>query len=220
MSTYLYYFLALAALLLIVFTAWRLASRRETLPCPTWLGWLVELDNPLFRNNSARAIIQHLDLRPGMKVLDFGCGPGRLAIPVAKEIGPRGEVTALDIQPGMLQRTREKAQAANLGNIRYLQAGAGEGKLAHGEYDRALLVTVLGEIPNRDAALREIFDALKSGGVLSITEVIADPHFQRRSTTRALAGVVGFKEKECFGNRLAFTLNLEKPVTANGRESK
>ena len=211
MSTYLYYLLGLAVVSVIIFTAWRLASRRESLPCPTWLGWLVELENPLFRNNSARAIIQHLDLRPGMKVLDFGCGPGRVTIPLAQQVGPRGEVVALDIQPGMLQRTRGKAQAAQLSNIRYLQAGAREDKLAQSAYDRAVLVTVLGEIPDRETALREIFEALKPGGTLSITEVIADPHFQRRSTVRTLAVTAGFKEKECFGNRFAFTLNLEKP---------
>lgn len=118
MSTYLMYMLGLAALVFSVFLAWRLASRREALPCPTWLGWLVELDNPLFRNNSAHAIIQHLDLRSGMKVLDLGCGPGRLTIPIARQVGPQGEVTAMDLQDGMLQRTHEKAQAANLSNIR------------------------------------------------------------------------------------------------------
>ena len=219
MSTYLYYFFGLAALWLIVFSAWRLASRRETLPCPTWLGWLVELDNPVFRNNSARAIIQQLDLQSGMKVLDLGCGPGRLTLPLARQIGPQGEVTAVDIQVGMLQRTREKAQSENLRNIRYLQAGAGEGKLTRSTYDRAVLVTVLGEIPDRRAALKEVFDALKPGGLLSITEVIADPHFQRRSTVRELADAVGFKEKHCFGNRFAFTLNLEKPAMTSRQDT-
>lgn len=204
----------LAGLFLGVYFAWRLASRRQSLPCPTWLGWLVELDNPVFKNNSARAIVKQLDLQPGMKVLDFGCGPGRLTLPLARQIGPRGEVVALDLQPGMLRRTQEKAQQADLNNIRYLQAGAGEGQLGHSQYDRILLVTVLGEIPERQAALKEIFEALKPGGRLVVTEVIADPHFQRRSTVRKLTEAVGFTEKECFGNSLDYTLTLEKPCAA------
>ena len=137
-----------------------------------------------------------------MKVLDIGCGPGRLTIPIADQIGPQGEVVAMDIQPGMLRRAQEKAQAANLHNIQFLQAGAGEAKLGRSQYDRALLVTVLGEIPDREAALKEIFDALKPGGILSATEVIFDPHFQSRGTVFRLASTVGFQEKNRFGNRL------------------
>jgi len=76
------------------------------------------------------------------------------------QVGQQGEVVAIDIQPGMLRRAQEKAQAANLTNIRFLQVGAGEGKLEHSQTDRALLVTVLGEVPDREAALKEIFDAL------------------------------------------------------------
>lgn len=214
MTTYLYLCLGSVGLFLIVFFAWRLASRRQSLPCPTWLGWL--LDNPFAKGVSGRTTttIQRLELEPGMHVLDMGCGPGRLAIPIAEKVGPQGQVVAMDIQPGMLRRAQARAQAANLNNIRFLQAGAGEGKLEHGQYDRALLVTVLGEIPDREAALKEIWAALKPGGFLSVTETIQDPHFQRQSTVRQLAESVGFKERECFGNRLAFTMNLAKPFSA------
>ena len=52
---------------------------------------------------------------------------------------------------------------------------------------------------------------LKPGGILSVTEIIFDPHFQSRDTVLRLAGAVGFREKMFFGNRTAFTLNLEKP---------
>ena len=211
MSTYWYCFIGLIAALLAVFAGWRLFSRRESLPCPTWLGWMVELDNPLFRNNSAHTILQHLDVRPGIKVLDFGCGPGRLTIPAARQVGSEGEVTAYDVQPGMLRRTQDKAQAAKLSNIRYVQAGSEVNRLDNNQYDRALLVTVLGEIPDRAGALNEIFAALNPGGVLSITEVIADPHFQRQSTVRQLATSVGFKESACFGHSLSYTLHFEKP---------
>jgi 2-polyprenyl-3-methyl-5-hydroxy-6-metoxy-1,4-benzoquinol methylase len=115
---------------------WRFSSNRASIPCPAWLGWLVELDNPVLRNNSAREIIPHLELRPGMKVLDFGCGPGRLTLPVARQIGPSGTVTAFDIQPAMLERVRAKAMHENLANIDFVQAAAGEGNLGHDQYDR------------------------------------------------------------------------------------
>jgi len=199
------------AFFLLAWFAWRLSSRRWTLPCPTWLGWLVERDNPFTKVNRAVTIIQHLDLKQDMDVLDVGCGPGRLTIPVASEIGPGGEVVAMDIQAGMLRRTQEKAQAANLTNIKFLNAGVGQNKLEHDRFDRALLVTVLGEIPNREVALKEIFDALKPGGILSVTEIIFDPHFQRRSTVLKIANAVGFQEKNLFGNWSAYTLHLEKP---------
>lgn len=189
---------------------WRFAARRRSLPCPTWLAWTLE--NP-FMNTVAGsgAILDRLALRPGMKVLDVGCGPGRLTLPAAQRVGPTGEVVALDIQPGMLRRVAQKAETAGLTNIRRVQAGAGEGKLEPNVFDRALLVTVLGEIPDQTAALTEIFSALKPGGILSVTEVLPDPHYQTRNTVRRLAFAVGFEEQSYTGKIVAFTLNLVKP---------
>jgi SAM-dependent methyltransferase len=216
MATIVYIIFGLVGVIALVAAGWRLASRRYTLPCPVWLRWFVEFDNPFTGTDRADVIVRHLDLQPGMKVLDIGCGPGRLTIPIARQVGPQGEVVAIDLQPGMLRRARQKAQAAGLNNVRFLQAGvgagaAGDGILQAGRADRALLVTVLGEIPNREAALKEIFNALKPGGILSVSEVIFDPHYQSRGTVVRLAGAVGFREKAFFGNRAAFTLNLEKP---------
>ncbi|MCE5317523.1 MAG: methyltransferase domain-containing protein [Parachlamydia sp.] len=200
--------LVLLFLVALIALAWNLSSH---LPCPTWLGWLVERDNPFTKTNRASVIIEHLSLEPGMTVLDAGCGPGRLTIPLAKAIGVNGKVTALDLQQGMLQRVEEKARSEGLHNIQYVHAGIGEGKLNHSQYDRALLVTVLGEIPDRSRALKELFDALKPGGLLSVTEVIFDPHFQRQSTVLQLMQQQGFQKKTTFGNRFAYTMLFEKP---------
>jgi ubiquinone/menaquinone biosynthesis C-methylase UbiE len=206
-----YLLVGLFILFVLVFVAWRFASRRQSLPCPVWLRWLVELDNPFTKTNRAAVIAEHLKLEQGMTVLDAGCGPGRLAVPIAKLVGQEGKVVAVDIQPGMLKRAQEKARNANVTNIQFLQAGLGEGKLEGDQFNRALLVTVLGEVPDREAVLTEIFTVLKAGGILSVTEIIFDPHFQGRNTVTRLAQAAGFRVKEFFGNRLAYTLNLEKP---------
>ncbi|MDD1701010.1 MAG: methyltransferase domain-containing protein [Methanoregula sp.] len=210
----LYLLIVLIALAITIVLALRFASRRYALPCPVWMKGL--LDTPFTHGMSARTqkTIQRLDLSPGMDVLDAGCGPGRLTLPIAEKVGPRGEVTAIDIQEGMLHEAQERAREAHLSNIRFLRIGVGEGRLERNLFDRAVLVTVLGEIPDREAAFQEIFETLKPGGILLVEETLPDPHFQTRSTVRRLAGAAGFIEKEFFGNRFSYTVTLKKPSGA------
>jgi ubiquinone/menaquinone biosynthesis C-methylase UbiE len=203
----------LPGIVALLFTAfvWRLASRRRNLPCPVWLRWLVELDNPFTKTNRAAFIVETLALSPGMTVLDAGCGPGRLTVPLARSVGPSGRVVALDIQPGMLARAQAKTEAAGCTNVEFLAAALGDGKLSAGCFDRAVLVTVLGEIPDRTAALAELFRALKPGGILAVVEVIFDPHFQSRAAVTNLALSTGFRERAFFGRSLAYVIHFEKP---------
>jgi ubiquinone/menaquinone biosynthesis C-methylase UbiE len=148
-------------------------------------------------------------------LLDVGCSPGRLAIPLADRVGEQGTVVAMDMQTGMLARAADRARAAKLANIQFVHAGAGEGKIERNRFDRALLVTVLGEISDRDAALKEIFESLKPGGILSVTETIFDPHFQTYRSVRQRAEAAGFREIARYGNWLGFTLNMQRPGTAH-----
>jgi ubiquinone/menaquinone biosynthesis C-methylase UbiE len=204
-------FVILAVVLIaLIFLVWRFISNRKSLPCPSWLGWMVEMDNPFTKTNRAHVIIDLLGLQPGMKVLDAGCGPGRLSIPAAQAIGSQGELTALDLQAEMLARVQEKTKTAGLSNIRFIHSGLGVEKLEKNYYDRALMVTVLGEIPDQESAMTEIFEALKPGGILSVTEVIFDPHFQSRAAVQRVASNVGFSEVGFFGKRLAYTMHFEK----------
>ena len=88
---------------------------------------------------------------------------------------------------------------------------AGSGKLELNYFDRALLVTVLGEITDKHAALVEVYGALKGDGILSITEVLPDPHYMTKEKVCSLCQQAGFKETECFDGQLSFTLNFKKP---------
>ena len=171
---------------------------------------MVEWDNPLSVLHRAKTIVHQLELQPGMTVLDIGCGPGRLTLPLAQAVGQEGKVYAIDLQPGMLRRVQAKALANNLANIQFLEIGMGEGRLTITQADRVVLVAVLGEIPNKEAALKEIFAALRPGGLLSVTEIILDPHYQRRDFVTNLTESAGFRVKACFSNLLGYTLHLQR----------
>src|SRR5690625_3859660 len=198
---------------IIVFYLWRFASRKHEIPCPFWLRGLVEMDNPLTKSNKAKVIIEQSNIQPGMHVIDFGCGPGRLTVPLAECVGPNGKVTAVDMQVEMIQRVERKATERKLKNIEFVQGKIGTGELQLPSCHHALLVNVLGEIPNRQAAFTEVFNTLKPGGFLTVTETIFDPHFQKRETVVDLANQTGFQEKGFHGNWSAYSLLLEKPAS-------
>lgn len=190
-----------------------LRRRKRPLPCPASQSWVLE--NPLAEAN-ARTLIAQLDLFPGMRVLDVGCGPGRLSIPIAERIGPDGEVVALDLQTEMLEKLEKKAAERGVANINTVLGGAGEGTLQQSQFDLALLVSVLGEIPSerRDSALGEIYAALKPRGILSVTEGLPDPHYQTRRAVRDLAEGAGFEFESERRAWLGFTMKFVKPASA------
>ena len=159
-----------------------------------------------------RRAIKRFALEPGMRVADVGCGPGLVTVPMARQVGPAGEVVAFDVKPHMVSRTATRARKAGLTNVRAVAAGAGEGKMERAYFDRAVLITVLGEMTHPEAALAEMYQALKPGGILSITESRPDPHFHCQAEVLRLAQAAGFKEQARFGNCIAFTVNLAKPM--------
>ena len=165
----------------------------------------------LLINAGNRLTKQQLALQPGLHVIDVGCGSGRFTIPMAQQVGKEGSVLGIDIDAGKLQRAEHHLQATSLKNVRLERAGAGEGKLPYEQFDRALLFAVLGEMSDRKAALAEIFQTLKSGGILCITEGFLDPHYQSQERVRSLAQAVGFVEEHCTGNKWLFTINFLKP---------
>ncbi len=203
------------AVFIVAFVAvslyWRHASRQRNVPCPTWLAWSLETDwkgRPIGRGRA----VQQLELQPGMRVADVGCGPGRLTLPIADAVGLDGEVVALDLQQGMLDKMKRRVAAAGLSNVRDVLGGAGDGLLPKSYFDRVILSTVLGEIPDRERALREIHDALKPGGFLLVVEVIGDPHYQFVKKVRQLALASGLEPREMQGGWFGYSIRLYRPA--------
>ncbi len=199
-ALYLFFSVVLVSLI------WRLASKRYSLPCPSWLAWLVEHDNPFAKVHRAASIVVVSGVKPGMTVLDAGCGPGRVTIPLAKTVGSTGRVVALDLQQNMLDRVKLKADAEKITWIEFQNQGLGSGKLPKDHFDKATLITVLGEIPNPSMALAEIYHSLKTGGTITIAEIIFDPHFLKKSRVIKLAKTAGFELQKEAGSWYAYSL--------------
>lgn len=197
------------AVLIAVSLWWRGASRRRSLPCPTWLANL--LDSPWSdRLLGTQATLDRIGLQPGQRVLEVGPGPGRLLIPAAQRVLPTGEVVGLDIQPGMLVRLENRAKTAAVPNLTGILGDATQSHFPPDSFDVAYFCTVLGEIPDRESALRQCHAALRPGGLLSITEIFPDPHYQSCATVRRVAEAAGFRLKEVRGAWFFFTANFVK----------
>ena len=178
-------------------------------PCPYALAWLT--DNPLRRQYSGH-VLDWVGIQAGERVLEVGPGPGAFTLQAARRVEPGGSVVAMDIQPEMIRAVEAKAREASLSNVETYVASAYELPLADASVDRAFLVTVLPEIPDRHSALAELFRVLKPGGILSITEEFLDPDYPLARTTIRWATEAGFDLVERHGNWFIYGLNFRKPA--------
>ncbi len=203
--------MALVAVFLALSVAWRWASRRWSLPCPALLAW--SLENPILqRFNGTRVILDRLGLRAGQRVLEIGPGPGRLLIPAAKQVFPDGQAVGIDIQPAMIIRLERRASEAGITNLKAILGDAAQPHVPEASFDIVFLCAALGEIPDRAAALAQAYHALKPGGLLSITEMFGDPHYQSRSVVERLALGAGFRLNSIRGGWWLFTADFIKPA--------
>jgi ubiquinone/menaquinone biosynthesis C-methylase UbiE len=188
---------------------WRWASRRCQLPCPTALSWMVS--GPLVDKLSAtEQTVDRLGLRPGMTVVEIGPGPGRLLLPAARRVLPGGRAIGVELQQDMIDKLQQKLKRDDPGNLELIRADAARAVLPGESADVVYLCTVLGEIPDRRAALKHCYSALRPGGRLSITEIIGDPHYQTVAKVRELAFDAGFEFEDITSSWRMYTANFRR----------
>jgi SAM-dependent methyltransferase len=181
--------------------------RKNPSACPYGQRFWVEAPHPLITRQRLREI---LDPRPGERILEVGPGTGYYTLDVADWVKPGGQVDVLDLQQEMLDHTMRRAGERGLSNVTPTQSDATGMPYEDGTYDAAFLVTVLGEIPDQDAALRELARVLRPGGRLVVGELLGDPHYVRLEPMRLRARGVGLAYERRVGNALGYFARFVK----------
>jgi ubiquinone/menaquinone biosynthesis C-methylase UbiE len=117
--------------------------------------------------NSAGYVLPHL--RPGLRMLDLGCGPGTITIDFAQRIAP-GEVLGIDASPTVIETAAENAEAAGCTNVKFATGDAYALDAADATYDVVHAHQVLQHLGDPIAALREARRVLNPGGVLAVRD--------------------------------------------------
>jgi ubiquinone/menaquinone biosynthesis C-methylase UbiE len=199
--------LALAGIGTLVAALW---WRKNPSACPYSQRFFIEFPHP---GITRARLVEILEPRPGERVLEIGPGTGYYTFEMAGRLDG-GQVDIFDIQQEMLDHVVREANKRGVTNV--LPALGDAQALPYGDasFDAAVLITVLGEIPDQDRALSEIERVLKPGGRLIVGEMMVDPHIVTSGKLRERAARAGLSFERRLGSPLAFFARLEKAPAA------
>lgn len=134
-------------------------------------------------------------VRPGQVVVDIGSGAGIDCFLAAQKVGPAGRVIGIDMTPAMLEKARANAKKAGVTNVEFRQGEAENMPIEDGTADWIISNCVINLSPDKPAVFREAFRALKSGGRVSVSDIMVEtlPEVLRKSKalyTSCVAGAI------------------------------
>ena len=173
--------------------------RRHPSACPYSQRFWVEAPHPFITRERLRSV---LSPSGGERVLEVGPGTGYYSLPVARWLEPGGRLDVLDVQQEMLDHTLRRAASEGIANVSAVRADAQEMPYPDNSFDAAFLVTVLGEIPDQEAALRELRRVVKPGGRIVVGELFGDPHMVTFRALKQRAAAAGLEVERKLGGRL------------------
>ncbi|HEV3001932.1 MAG TPA: methyltransferase domain-containing protein [Solirubrobacteraceae bacterium] len=179
--------------------------RRHPSACPYGQRFWVEAPHPLITRARLR---EALDPRPGERILEVGPGTGYYALPVARWLAPGGTLEVLDLQREMLDHTLRLAAERRIDGIVATQADATRMPYEDASMDGAYLVLVLGEIPDQEAALRELRRVVRPGGRVVVGELLGDPHWVSPKALERRAAAAGLRVERRLGTPVGYFARL------------
>lgn len=123
-----------------------------------------------FYGDLTEDILRRAGLALGMRVLDLGCGVGDVSFLAASLVGPTGSVVGVDRSPDAIVRARERAAAADLYNVDFLQAELITLELAE-KFDAIIGRFVLLYLADPAATLRQLTRMVRPGGIVALQEM-------------------------------------------------
>ncbi|MDQ3926678.1 MAG: class I SAM-dependent methyltransferase [Actinomycetota bacterium] len=175
--------------------------RRNPSACPYGLRFSLEWPHPFITRPRLREILAP---EPGERVLEVGPGTGYYSLHTARWIGPDGTLDILDIQQEMLDHTTRRAHELGISNIVSTRGDAQVLPYPDHSFDAAYLNVTLGEVPDKEAVLREMRRVLKPGGRVVVGEVFLDPHMVPFGTLQTRAEAAGLWFERRLGGPLGY----------------
>jgi len=180
--------------------------RKNPSACPYSQRFWVAAPHPVITRERLREVLEPM---AGERVLEVGPGTGYYTLDLAQWVGHEGAVEILDVQQEMLDHTIRRARERGLWNVNPTRGDARELPYDDDSFDAAILVTVLGEIPDQDAALREVARVLKPRGRLIVGELFGDPHMVTTRSLERRADGAGLRLSRRSGPPLGYFARLE-----------
>jgi ubiquinone/menaquinone biosynthesis C-methylase UbiE len=175
--------------------------RKNPSACPYGQRFWIETPHPIITRGRLLGILRP---QPGERILEIGPGTGYYSLDVAEALKPDGTLDILDIQPEMLDHTMGRAAKRGIDNIVPHHGNAEELPFPDGTFDAVYLVTVLGEVPDQVAALKEVSRVLQPLGRAVFGELLGDPHVVTLGQLRSRAAGARLVFQERSGNSIGY----------------
>jgi ubiquinone/menaquinone biosynthesis C-methylase UbiE len=158
---------------------------------------------------SPRQLIKRLELTNNLQVMELGPGPGYFSLKIAEKIA-NGRIVLADIQQEMLDYAKKRFEKKGLSNVEYYLCNGKTFQFEDNTFDRIFMITVIGEVENKNEYLQELHRILKHGGILSISELAGDPDKMTIKEIKYLAKKYDFSFYNIFGKEKNYTINFKK----------